>query len=183
MSNWFGFAASFGGHLGIWGYNTMVATFYSMDSAEKNFVVKSERSRWGPGLGGTTGVDFMAISNVDSIWDLNGMETSTWDFNIAIGAKWGTMLKNTAKSKKLIDTVKKLSKGSGMTTEAMKQATKLDPGDYAEVVKKAREMVNNAPTKDSSKPQVMNVGIPVTPGLELSLYQQYGEWQILDVRL
>ncbi len=176
---WFGLAGNFGGHALIWGRNTMYGTFYSIDSYNTHFEVESIRDRWGPGLGGGTGLDFFVITNVTDPWKLHGHETSGWDFNFAIGAKWGGIVKGLAKSKKMASLINKLSKAKGLTGAAIKQASKMDPGDYAEVVKKAREIANNVPS-NGNKPGLMSVGIPVTPGLEVSLFKQYGKWSVMN---
>ncbi|QDC09431.1 hypothetical protein FHY55_09300 [Oceanicola sp. D3] len=178
---WFGLAGSFGGHAVIWGRNTMYGTFYSLDSHKSYFEIESVRNRWGPGLGGGIGLDFYVISNVPDPWKLHGHSTSGWDFNISIGAKWGGIIKALGKSQKMAKVIKKLADSKGLTAGALKQASKMELDDYAEVAKKAREIANNMPAK-GKKPSIMNVGIPVTPGLELSLFAQYGTWNVLNYR-
>ncbi|MBY6152478.1 hypothetical protein KUV47_04575 [Vannielia litorea] len=179
---WFGFAVDVGGHLGIWGTNTMYANFYSLDSYQKSFSVQSERTRWGPGLGGGIGLNFYIVTSLQDPMGVQAMETETWDFQLAIGAKWGALIKGLSKSRKLAQVVKHASETKGLTKAALKLMTRLEPGDYVDISKRLREMVQSMDLKtDAATPQTFNMGIPIPGALEVSVFKQYGTWTVLSV--
>ena len=188
---WFGLSVDFGGHLAVWGRNTLYAQLYSMDTYHRSFRMESERNRWGPGLGAGAGLSFVMITGLSRPRQLQGSKQTSWDFQLALGGRWGELIKGAGKVRQLRRLMERTNQsGGGMkrlvefVRDNKETLTRLSPDDWNDIRKRIVEFGDAVDMAgDQSTPKIMSLGIPI-PGtaLEVSGYYQTGTLRIFAVR-
>ena len=175
---WYGLGVNYGGHWFVIGKHNTHAWLFSLDNYEKNFVFTSEGWRVGPGLGGSWGISFIIITSLWDPYHLNSRAKGEVDFQLALGPKWGELLKN-AKHLKSVQRIVKMLEKAEEGTPLAKHLLKLSLEDWEAIAGRIKELISSLDMNiDGVLPSIVNVGIPVGAGAEVSLFYEFKQFRV-----
>lgn len=173
---WFGVGVKAGGGTTpVNGQDTLLATMYNLESPSNKFIVTASTKRVISGGGGiSAGGVVVFITGIYHPKDLNKIELGGFDWNLAIGGKWGSFAKWAAKAPQLAQLVQaaKLSKFANAGTV----------GTTASVMKSGA--ASHGLFVDDPNPSMVSLDIPIGgAGLEASFYYGITKFQISNLQL
>lgn len=181
---WVGLAVKGGATVGVAGNETLDGIVVSTDDVRRWMNVIGTVTRLGLGAGASGGVAVMIVGGVKRAADLNGHMQGEMDFNLAIGAKFGPLIKaalaaKAAKAAKGAARFKPLlnfmTKVGAKTPKGFRTALK-DPEKIAELGKLVK---NNAEAWGLQKnnPNVIMIDFPfLGVGTEVSFFHAVSEY-------
>jgi hypothetical protein len=172
---WFGLGVQGGGHLAVFGKDTVEALLYSLEGYQDRFWLNIDGWRLGPGLGGSVGLVFVVATGAKYPSKFSGLKVTGFDFQANLGGKWGDL----AKGLKGLGAVAKFARAGKIIDKTISMAEWEKVRDLIWNLIKAGQI--NA---KSSSPEVNVMGIPGAGlGLELSAYYGTGTVTVHGVTL
>ncbi|MCW5966010.1 MAG: hypothetical protein KIT83_18375, partial [Bryobacterales bacterium] len=153
----------------------LVSTMYNLQSPSNKFIVSASTKRVVSGGGGiSAGGVVVFITGIYHPKDLNQIEFGGFDWNLAIGGKWGSFAKWASKAPQLAQLVQaaKMTKFANATTvNATASLMKSGAASHGLFV-------------DDPNPSMLSMDIPIGGvGLEASIYYGITKFQISNLQL
>jgi hypothetical protein len=129
---WAGIGKSHSGDLFIIGAHDLTGRIYNVGDElpdVRNAVININGWKFGAGLGASIGAVFIIAHGYEQPRDMIGV-SGGWDFDVAIVAKLGDILKGVKGIGKAVDTIQKYKKARYLTENAIKNLGITKPGVY-----------------------------------------------------
>ena len=129
---WAGLAKAHSGDFFMFGAHDLTGMLYNLgdDLPEvRNALININGYKMGPGLGASIGAVIVIAHGYTTPQEMNGVDGG-WDFDLAVGAKLGDLLKGIKGLGKAIDTIQKYKKLRYLTENAIKNMGITERGIY-----------------------------------------------------
>ena len=129
---WAGLAKVHSGDLFIVGAHDLTGVMYNLGDDipdVRNVTININGYKFGPGLGASIGAAFVFAHGYEFPKEMNGV-SGGWDFDVAIGAKLGDILKGVKGLGSVVDTIEKYKKLRYLTESTIKNLGIVKPGIY-----------------------------------------------------
>jgi hypothetical protein len=170
---WFGLGGQEGGTLAIVGKDTVEACLYSFDSYRNRFWMNIDGWRLGLGLGASIGVAIVVATGVDHPKELQDFPAGGFDFQAALGGKWGDL----AKAAKGLNAVRKIASGAKIIDKTISIAE----------WEKMRDLIWNSYKATDIDRHKLGLNVLAIPGagvgLEVSAYYGFGYVNVHSITL
>jgi hypothetical protein len=130
---WAGLGKAHSGDLFLFGAHDLTGRIYCLGDDipdVKNARININGYKMGPGLGASVGAVFIIAHGYEKATEMNGVDGG-WDFDIALAAKLGDLLKGVKGLGKAVDTIEKYKKLRYLTENAIKSAGIYKRGVYS----------------------------------------------------
>jgi len=156
LNAWLGMAGSAGTQFIVAGIETMVGYVASLDDFGKGMAITASINRLGLGFGAAGGFSIIFISGVNSPSQLDGHQEGGWDYNVALGPKWGEL----TKKKSLQPAVDLIMRFGARTPSGLKKVIGSDPAKWVEATKTGRAVLEYLGIDRNGPPSVFVLGLP-----------------------
>jgi len=179
--NWFGIGVKGGGHIVVGGADTATIFAISLDDPRDYALLQVTMGRIGPGLGASASLVVAGIGNCYDPRNLRGWPLSGFDFQLAAGAKWGSLMKIASKAGPLLDAVKGGKNAKSLLNAGFFHAGKRD--EIINAVKNGMGALGLFPREGDPDLSVEVVDLPLGGGAEASAYYGWGGVQVLSMHM
>ncbi len=180
--NWIGIGVKGSGHVIAAGADTATIFAISMDDYRDWMMLQITTTRVGPGLGLSGGLVVCGIGNCYDPRNMRGWPVGGWDFQVAVGTKWNSMIKIAGKAAPLLEALKQGSDATNLINK-----TVFTPQVCDRIVNEAKNgfaALGLFPREGQYDLSVTVVDVPVlSAGTELSVYYNSGSVQLLNYNL
>lgn len=174
---WFGIGFKGGGHIVLIGKESFAGNVWSLDHFENRFRLDVDGWRVGPGLGAAGGIALVLITGVAHPNDLRNHPMSGADFQLALGARLGSVVKAVKELPWVIRIAREWKHARKLGQAAITFAEWEKSRDSVRQLLNATGVDLNPPV-----PQVTIFEIPgAGPGLEVSAYWGFGLARVSNV--
>ena len=176
---WLGIGVKGGGHVVLGGADTATVFAFSVDDPRRWAVIQVSMGRVGPGLGASGSLVVVGIANCYDAYALKGFPLAGGDFQIAVGAKWGALLKTAGRLGNLLETVK-----SGRSAKHLINATTFTLAKRQGIINDLKNSFAALGILKGDGDSGMAVNVVDTPlgaGAELSAYFAWGSVSLLHL--
>jgi hypothetical protein len=180
--NWVGIGVKGGGHVIIAGVETTMLFCISLDDYRDYMILNINAGRIGPGLGASGGLVVAGIGNCYDPANLRGWPVSGFDFQLAVGLKWGSLMKVAGKAGPLLDALKFGGNAKSYINKGVFNLAKRE--QIVNEVKNGKEALGLFPGEGEYDLAINVVDVPILGGgEELSAYYGSGSVQLLSYGL
>jgi hypothetical protein len=176
---WLGIGVKGGGHVVLGGADTATVFAFSIDDPRRWVVLQVSMGRLGPGLGASGSLVVVGIANCFDPYALRGFPLSGGDFQLAVGGKWGALLKTAGRLGNLVETVK-----AGRSAKHLINAAAISLAKRQEIINDLKNSFGALGILKGDGDYGMAVNVVDTPlgaGAELSIYYSWGSVALLQV--
>lgn len=178
---WIGVAGKAGTTFVVVGIETIVSLCMSIDHPDRWMSVTGSGTRLGPGFGVSGGVAVMIVSGVKYPSQLNGHMQGEMDWNVALGAKFGKIVKAATSTSKYAPLVRFITRVGAKTPRGFREFLLKNPDKIADLLKLVKTN-KEAWGLSNDEPNVLFIDIPAAGGgTEISIYHAVTEFNAFEL--
>ncbi|HWB04021.1 MAG TPA: hypothetical protein VG796_13420 [Verrucomicrobiales bacterium] len=180
--NWVGVGVKGGGHIVLGGVESTLLFCISLDDYRDWMILNVTAGRVGPGLGASGGLVVAGIGNCYDPNNMKGWPVGGYDFQLAVGAKWGSLMKVAAKAGPLVEAIKYGGNARSLINKSVFHLARR--AQIVNEVKNGLGALGLFPKEKDYNLSVNVVDIPIAGvGAELSAYYGSGSVQLVSYGL